>query len=48
MLVCQSIYINDIGFDANADSALVIISPLITAASLFYLLLLRLPTSGVV
>ena len=43
MLVCQCIYISAMGFRADADSALVIVSPLITAASLFYFLLLRLP-----
>ena len=43
MLVCQCIYISTVGLKADADSALVIVSPLITAVSLFYFLFLRLP-----
>ena len=41
MLVCQSIYINQIGF--KADSVLIVLSPLVTIANLLYFVLLSLP-----
>ena len=41
MFICQCIYVGQVGFEA--DSVLVVLSPLVTVANMLYFLLLRLP-----